>query len=79
MAWPTNSTQQVWWKNGTTMEAAAALSEVQQYERMMERLSDSQAAEVARARKAGASWSQIGAALGISKQAAQKRYDRRLF
>lgn len=33
---------------------------------------------VLEARDAGASWGQIGRMLGMSKQAAQKRYDRRL-
>ena len=31
------------------------------------------------ARRAGASWREIGAELGMTKQAAQKRYDRKLF
>lgn len=32
------------------------------------------AREVERARRAGASWSEIGAALGMTRQAAQKRF-----
>lgn len=32
------------------------------------------AARVAQAREAGRTWEQIGAALGVTKQAAQKRY-----
>ena len=40
-------------------------------------LEDEVAAAIAAAREAKRSWSQIGAMLGVSKQAAQRRYGRR--
>lgn len=40
---------------------------------------DTVTAQVVTARKAGASWREIGEQLGITKQAAQKRYDRKPF
>lgn len=59
--------------------ATAACNHIETIERERQRLDDLITARVADARRYGASWSQIGGALGISKQAAQKRYDRRLF
>lgn len=57
----------------------AACNHIASIEKERQRLDDLITTRVAHARRYGASRSQIGRALGMSKQAAQKRYDRRLF
>jgi hypothetical protein len=61
------------------MRAAELLDQIEARQRRMTSLDQAQHADALSARENGASWSQIGAAIGITKQAAQKRYDRRLF
>ncbi|MGL5858428.1 MAG: hypothetical protein ACRC35_08515 [Angustibacter sp.] len=53
---------------------ARALRTIGQLVDRRDRLDEEIAAAVGAARQANRSWSQIGAALGVSKQAAQRRY-----
>lgn len=51
-----------------------ALEVIAELAALRDRTNRELAASVAKAREAGLSWSQIGAELGVSKQAAQQKY-----
>lgn len=55
------------------------LAEIEQITAEIEHQEQAIYCAVMEARQHGASWGQIGSALGISKQAAKKRYARTLF
>ncbi len=55
-------------------ETAAGIQRVKDAARHLERAESDLRASVARARERGATWQQVGDALGISRQAAHERF-----
>jgi hypothetical protein len=60
----------------TTNDPAEGLAAVVALRRLADRL---EAAEVEHAMRAGWSWSRVGEALGVTRQAVHKKYAKRLF
>jgi hypothetical protein len=54
--------------------AAGPMSRLQAARRLREAAEELEAAQVEAARKAGATWSEIGACYGLTKQGAQQRF-----
>ena len=59
---------------GTLDGAEGPMSRLQAAQRLREAAEELEAAQVEAARKAGATWSEIGACYGLTKQGAQQRF-----
>lgn len=68
-----------WVETGDLVEAdTAALRQIAELAEKVEEADAALTAAVGEARRANRSWSEIGAMLGVSKQAAQRRFSKRL-